>query len=437
MSFPRYESYKDSGVEWLGEIPENWTISRLKYCLKLNSQKENTSDFELKLGLENIQSWTGQLIQTDSEFSGNGVCFETGDILFGKLRPYLAKVYLAGRNGVAVGDFFVMNPQNNLHGRFAQYQILTKEFIRIVDGSTFGAKMPRVNWEFMANMPLTFPPLPEQQAIASFLDQETTKIDKLTAEQQRLIELLKEKRQAVISHAVTKGLNPQVPMKDSGIPWLGEIPEHWEISRIKIHCSIISKGTTPTTEGGKFSDSGVRFFKAENITERGLCLIPEFFITEELNLQLKRSILNDGDVLVVIAGATTGKTAIVEQESLPANTNQAVCFLRPYNLLFGQYISFWIKQAMIQDQIRILAVQAAQPNLSMGDLGNILILVPDESEIRNILSFINSYQKQIDELLDEAEQLVRFLQERRSSLISAAVTGKIDVRNYVPSQEAA
>jgi len=224
MSLPRYESYKDSGVVWLGDVPEHWEVKRLKRNLRLLTEK--TDRRENPVALENIESWSGRFIQTETTFEGEGIALERGDILFGKLRPYLAKAYLAESAGEAIGDFHVMRPINGTESRFSQYQILNREFIAFVDGSTFGAKMPRVNWDFLGNMVLTVPPTPEQQTIAAFLDRETAKIDALIAEQQRLIELLKEKRQAVISHAVTKGLNPNAPMKDSGIEWLGEVPEH-------------------------------------------------------------------------------------------------------------------------------------------------------------------------------------------------------------------
>ena len=192
---------KDSGIEWLGEVPEHWKVARLKYKLRLLTEK--TERREHPIALENIESGTGHFIETETEFEGEGIAFEQGDILFGKLRPYLAKVYLVEIAGEAVGDFHVLRPVGDVVGRFAQYQIISGNFIAIVDSSTFGAKMPRVAWEFMGNMPFVTPPLEEQKAIATFLDRETAKLDALTAVAQRGIELLKERRSALISAAVT------------------------------------------------------------------------------------------------------------------------------------------------------------------------------------------------------------------------------------------
>ena len=192
---------KDSGVAWLGEVPAHWEMKRLKHCLSLLTEKAETSTN--KIALENIESWSGNYLPTESEFEGDGVAFAKGDILFGKLRPYLAKAYLAEFSGEAVGDFHVMRPSANVAPRFAQYQILNRDFIALVDGSTFGSKMPRASWEYVGNMPFPLPATSEQTAIAAFLDRETAKIDALTAEATRAIDLLKERRTALISAAVT------------------------------------------------------------------------------------------------------------------------------------------------------------------------------------------------------------------------------------------
>lgn len=261
MSFPRYPKYRDSGVEWLAEVPEHWAVTRLKYTLRLLTEK--TDRRENPIALENIEGWTGRFIPTETEFEGEGIAFDKGDILFGKLRPYLAKAYRAEASGEAIGDFHVVRPVDGIDSRFAQYQFLSREFIAIVDGSTFGSKMPRASWEFVGGMKLTIPPAGEQTQIAEFLYRETTKIDALVLEQRRLMELLKEKRQAVISHAVTKGLNPHVPMKESGIELLGEVPAHWQLVRLRHACTSIFLGLTTTVD--YVENGGVPLVRALNI----------------------------------------------------------------------------------------------------------------------------------------------------------------------------
>jgi type I restriction enzyme S subunit len=280
---------------------------------------------------------------------------------------------------------------------------------------------------------LPLPSYEEQQAIANFLDRETARIDDLIKKQERLIELLDEKRVSLINQAVTKGLDPNIPMKDSGIEWLGEVPSHWEIKKIKQVSRLISKGSTPTTIGEGFSAEGVKFIKAENISKGRVSSQPEFYISDETNQMMKRSILLDGDVLVVIAGATIGKAATVLIDDLPANTNQAVSFIRPIDKTISKFLNYWITSDSIKVQILLSAVQSAQPNLSMESLGNLNLVQPPEDEVLRITDFLDFETAKLDQLKQKASKCIELLKEYKTSLISSAVTGKIDVRNYKSS----
>ncbi|MDO9232546.1 MAG: restriction endonuclease subunit S [Methylotenera sp.] len=192
---------KDSGVEWLGMVPEGWEVKQVKRNFRLLTEK--TDRRVHAIALENIESWSGRFIETETIFEGEGIAFNVGDILFGKLRPYLAKAYLTESSGEAVGDFHVLRPASGVAGKYAQYQILSHEFISIIDSSTYGAKMPRASWDFMGCMPFATPSPTEQSSIASFLDRETAKLELLIEKSRRSIELAKEHRTALISAAVT------------------------------------------------------------------------------------------------------------------------------------------------------------------------------------------------------------------------------------------
>jgi len=192
---------KDSGIEWLGEIPEHWETKRFKYYFELITEK--LEEDLPKIGLENIESKSGKFIETDSDFAGQGVRFKPKDILFGKLRPYLAKVWLANFDGQAVGDFYVFRSKNAIHPEFAQYRILDSSFIEVTNNSTYGSKMPRVNWEFIADLPIAFPNIQEQQAIVHHIKTECTRIDSKIQTTKKLIDLLTEYRTALISEVVT------------------------------------------------------------------------------------------------------------------------------------------------------------------------------------------------------------------------------------------
>lgn len=200
---------KESGVEWLGEIPEHWEAKRLKYNLSLQTEKAGINGQQV-IALENIESRSGRYIPTDSEYSGEDVAFVAGDILFGKLRPYLAKVYLCESEGIAFGDLLTFRPVSEFNSRFAFYSMLSEAFIKTVDSSTYGTKMPRASAEFINEMPLATPPLSEQLEIAKHLDSQTSKFDSLIEKANQAIELLKERRTALISATVTGKIDVRV-----------------------------------------------------------------------------------------------------------------------------------------------------------------------------------------------------------------------------------
>jgi type I restriction enzyme S subunit len=192
---------KESGIEWLGDIPEHWEIKKIKWCLKLKNEK--TQERSNTIALENIEGWTGKFINTESEFEGDGVKFNEDDVLFGKLRPYLAKVFRATMKGEAIGDFFVLEPNQNLLSEFAERLLISSEFIDAINSSTYGTKMPRVSWEFFSSMSIPLPPKHEQVKISNYLENAIKEMDDLIAKSNHAVALLQERRTALISAAVT------------------------------------------------------------------------------------------------------------------------------------------------------------------------------------------------------------------------------------------
>ena len=434
MSLPRYPAYQDSKLEWAKTLPEHWLAKHLKRNVRLLTEKIDTR--KCPVGLENLEGWTGRFIQTESDFQGEGVGFEVDDILFGKLRPYLAKAWLADRSGEAIGDFHVLRPFEGVIPRFIQYQLLTREVIDLVDGSTYGAKMPRASWGFLGCLELPTPPTEEQLAIASFLDRETAKTDALIAEQQRLIELLQEKRQAVISHAVTKGLNPDAPMKDSGVEWLGEVPEHWEIRAIK---HLVS---TPVTDGPhetpELVDEGVPFISAEAVSSGSLDFNRKRgFITKEEHERFSmKYIPAKYDIYMVKSGATTGVTAIVETDD-EFNIWSPLAAIRCGNLVNPYYLLAFMRSRNFQSAVMLGWNFGTQQNIGMKVIENLAVAVPPIDEQRICLEHLETLLKPLQNQLELASTSINLLQERRSALISAAVTGQIDVRGLVTEQEVA
>ena len=419
MSFPRYPAYKPSGVEWLGEVPEHWNVLPLKRRSRLLTEKTDRRDNPI--ALENIEGWTGRLVETDSEFLGEGVAFESGDILFGKLRPYLAKVYLAANSGQAVGDFHVIHPFDSLHSRFLQFLLLTKEMIDLVNGSTFGAKMPRASWDFLASLHLTIPPLDEQARIATFLDHETAKIDALIAEQQRLIELLQEKRQAVISHAVTKGLNPDAPMKDSGVEWLGEVPEHWSIGKLSYVADVIDPN--PSHRNPVYTDGGQPFISTVEFRPSGTIefdtprrVAEETVLEQEVRCRFRKGSL-----------AFSRKGTIGAVRELPYGLRFALldslCVINPSLACKSNFLQLYFASAACSMQLESMMRGAALPQVSVGDVRRLLLPCPSAKEQQEIVNYLLPLLAHYDMLIEVSGQSGALLADRRSALISAAVTG--------------
>ncbi|MFN7989047.1 MAG: restriction endonuclease subunit S [Thermoanaerobaculia bacterium] len=303
-----------------------------------------------------------------------------------------------------------------------------------LDGFTQDTGVPGLSREKAYDLGLCHPPRSAQRAIAAFLDRKTAAIDALIQKKERQIELLQEKRQALITQAVTKGLDAKAPMKDSGVSWMGEIPAHWQVSKIRYEALTVSKGTTPSTVGREMADQGVRFIKAENVEAEGFVApLPEFFIDADTDALLSRSRLQAEDILVVIAGATTGKTAVLDRSLIPANTNQAVCFVRLKSPPLAAYLQAWLSSRLIQEQVWLNAVQAAQPNLSMEDIRSFVCPRPPDEEARAIIATLLQIRDAFHKTTIACERQILRLREYREALISAAVTGKIEI----PAEEAA
>lgn len=422
MSLPAYPSYKDSGSPWVGRLPAHWEDRPLKRSLRLLTEK--TDRRHHPIGLENIEGWSGRFLVTDTEFDGEGVAFEAGDLLFGKLRPYLAKVYLAQKAGEAVGDFHVMHPLPGIVSRFAFYQLLNRDFIGVVDGSTFGAKMPRVSWDFMASLPMAVPPEEEQCAVAAFLDRETGKIDALVAEQEKLIALLKEQRDTIISHAVTKGLDSSVTLKPSGVEWLGDVPAHWAVSTLSRIAQRVVVGIAEAATHA-YSDTGIPILRSTNI-RAGRIVGELLFINSTFSDGRSSKLINACDLVTVRTG-NAGVTAVV-----PAELDGCQCFtmlITTLNIGFDSaFFCYWMNSSPAQRYFSLEGWGTAQVNISVPILKMLPVPIPQKQEQLGIVAHLDSELEKLDRLSAESGRAIKLLEERRAALISAAVTGRIDVR---------
>ena len=445
MSFPRYPEYKDSGVEWLGVVPAHWKIQPLKFVTTCNDDvlpDSTPADYQLRYveisdvdEQSGITGWTEHVFASAPSRARRMV--RHGDVLISTVRTYLraiAPVLNPPENLVASTGFAAIRPipglfQSGLLG----YILRADWFISNVIARSVGVSYPGINATDLIDLPVPTPSSEEQTVIATFLDHETARIDALVAEQQHLIDLLKEKRQAVISHAVTKGLNPDVPMKDSGVEWLGEVPAHWEVTKLSYITNRIGSGKTPSGGATAYVTSGVPFIRSQNVHDQGLRLNDIVYIDGATDREMAWSRVKPLDVLINITGASIGRACQVPSEFGRANVNQHVCVIR---LDKAEEVADWVawtmKATSTKEQVKVSQTGAAREGLNFQQLAGFYICMPSLKERRTISAFLKQETARIDALVKEGESVINLLQERRSALISAAVTGKIDVRGWQP-----
>lgn len=427
--YKAYPEYKDSGVEWLGAIPEDWSVTKLKYIADLLTAKSTNSD-DLFVGLENISSGDGKYISKEENIAdGASVSFEKNDVLFGKLRPYLAKSWLATFSGVCSSEFLVLRTAK-LHPKYLNYFSLTNEFIDQVNSSTYGSKMPRASWEFIGLLPVPTCSYSLSEKVARFLDHETAKIDNLIEKQQQLIELLKEKRQAVISHAVTKGLNPDVLMKDSGVEWLGDVPAHWELVPLKYLCNF-SGGGTPTKDNLSYWQGGTVPWVSPKDMKSFWISETQDYVTPKAVSESSTNYVEEGSLLMVVRSGILQRNIPVAINIVKVTMNQDMKALRFNERMKAHYAAYFINGNVNSLLLEWTKEGATVESIEHEYLANGLIPVPPIDEQHWIIKSISDQMIRFELLEEKALTGIRLLQERRTALISAAVTGKIDVRDWV------
>ena len=450
MSFPKYDRYKDSGVEWLEEVPEHWKAGALKHFVVSKPGAIKTGPFGSQLTSVEMQEGKikvyNQRNVIDADFSSGDnyitemkflslLGFETfpGDLLV-TTRGTIGRAAILPANaerGILHPCVLRIQPDElKLNTHFLEILIQDSDLLKIqLDYLSNATTIDVIYSETMASVILPVPPLPEQRSIATFLDRETTKIDELIAEQQQLIDLLKEKRQAVISHAVTKGLNPDAPMKDSAIEWLGEVPEHWEVGHIKRLTTKITDGShiSPETENGVYAFISTKDVKNDSL-DFDNCLRTSVENYEYLVRTGCKPIA--GDVLFSKDG-TIGRTVVIKEDRDFVVASSLIIISPDQNILFPFFLNYLCQSSTIVSQVECFVKGAGLPRLSIQNLLRIVGVFPPLPEQRSIAAFLDRETAKFDELIAETHHAIALLRERRTALISAAVTGKIDVRSLV------
>ncbi|ENZ1730049.1 restriction endonuclease subunit S [Pseudomonas aeruginosa] len=409
-----YPAYKDSGVEWLGRVPEHWTIGPYKATIQI----ENGADYK------EVEADDGYpVIGSGGPFAFSSKLMYDGEsVLLGRKGTIDKPLYVNGAFW-AVDTMYWSIIKPGAHGRFAYYIATTIPF----DMYSTNTALPSMTKSVLGSHVVAFPGFEEQEAIADHLDRETARIDSLIEKKTRFIELLREKRQALITHAVTKGLNPNVKMKDSGVEWLGEVPEHWEMVPLKYVTPSLTVGIV-VNPSDYVADEGLPFLYGGDIGEGVIFAESARRISPEHSQRNVKTRLNAGDLVTVRVGAP-GVTAVVPPECEGGNCASVMLIRR------GAFESDWLCYVMnsrvVRYQVEVVQYGAAQEQFNISHAVDFLIPVPPVEEQSQIASVLNQEGRRVDALLSKTECSIELLKERRSALITAAVTGQIDLREAV------
>jgi type I restriction enzyme S subunit len=432
----KYPKYKSSGVEWVGDIPENWELKKLKHITEYkNGVSFKSEDFskEEKIPVIRIGE-VGDIIDFDdcvklptsflekySEF-----IIKKGDILIGLTGGTIGK---SGRYNYDTPSLLnqrvcIIRNKMGLENKLLYYYVKSEVFIRYIFYNCYGGGQDNIGKEDIINMIFPYPPLPEQQQIVQFLDEKTDVIDKLISTKERKIELLKQQRTSLINEVITKGLNPKVKMKDSGVEWIGEIPEHWVVSRFKYVSEIVTGNTPSKMDGGEYytEDDGFLWIKPTYLKGDKYVDDSDEKLTE-LGRQQTRVIPKES-IMICCIGNTIGKYGMSNQD---VSTNQQINSVIPNQSMIKSWYCLYFVDVFTRDLLN-RSNFVTLPILTKSDLENIEVIVPPIKEQEQIVEHIESNTKEIDELVSMEQNKIDLLKEYRQSLISEVITGKIDVR---------
>ena len=425
--YKSYPIYRDTGLEWLGELPKHWQIKRLGQFFKERREKVSDKDYSaLSVTKQGIVPQLENAAKTDA--GDNRKLVRKNDFVINSRSDRKGSSGVSEFEGSVSLISIVMKPRG-INPQFAHHLLRSypfqEEFYRY--GKGIVADLWSTNSSEMKNILLPDVPEREQELIAKFLDHETARIDILIEKQQQLVELLKEKRQAVISHVVTKGLNPAAPMRDSDVEWLGEVPEHWTSCTLKRYARVIDcKHIT-----AEFFDEGIPLASISEVKEWHVNLATAKYTNEQYYLDLidggRKPVAGD---IIYSRNATVGEAALVDSDMPDFAMGQDVCLIRLGESVVPEYILYVLKSGIVINQLDLAMIGATFKRVNVDDIRNFVVALPSYDEQIEIVTKLTRILGKYDALIPKAEATIRLLVERRVALISAAVTGKIDVRNW-------
>ena len=435
-----YPFYKSSGVDWLGEVPAHWEVRPLKHWVGINEtvlSEATDSDFGfdyLEIGAVSAGVLTDEprRIRFGDAPSRARRVVSRGDTIVSTVRSYLKAVWFADETDgglICSTGFAVLTPRQGTSPKYIGYLIQSNSFIDQMTAESVGIAYPAISEGKFSSLRVCVPPLVEQRAIVRYLDHVDRRIQGYIEAKEKLITLLQEARQATIQRAVTRGLDPSVPLKASGVDWLGDVPAHWEVRRLGHLATKFGSGITPRGGATVYQEEGVPFLRSQNIHFDGLRMQNVARIAPSLHQDLSASHVKPGDVLLNITGASIGRACSVPDSFAEGNVNQHVCIIRPHqSRLLPGLLAAYLSTPMMQREIQVEQKGASREGLTLQSIRNFRVIVPPLPEQTAIASHLDKATSAIDAAISTARRQVELMREYRASLIAHVVTGKLDVR---------
>lgn len=433
MSLPRYGEYKDSGVDWLGSIPSHWAVSQSRRMFRVRSEPALADDQMLtasqKYGVlpqaEFVQREGRRVVEVIQGVESLKHV-EPDDFII-SMRSFQGGIEWCKLRGSTSFHYVMLTPMKWVWPPFFAHLLKSSTYIQALRRTTDLIRDGQeLRFSNFAQVPLPVVPVEEQASIAAFLDRETAKIDALIAEQEKLIALLAEKRQATIAHAVTRGLNPDAPMMDPGVAWLGEVPAHWDVVPLKYLVELRSGGT-PSKDNLDYWDGDVPWASAKDLKVERLGSTTDC-ITQKAIDDGAASLVRSGAVLVVVRGMILARTFPVVQTLVPMAINQDLKAVLPLDRLNASFLAWLLRGSAAESLQRLDEAGHGTKALRMDAWTSMQLPIPPQAEQIEIAEFLSRETARLDALCAEAARAIDLLKERRSALIAAAVTGQIDVR---------
>lgn len=438
-----YDNYEEVNIMGISEIPKHWYVSKINYFSSIRTG--GTPNKENNLFWDNgIINWMSSgevnkefVYETNNKITEEGLNNSNANLLpinsvmialngQGKTKGMVAVLKVESTCNQSLAAFIC--DEAHLHylylffylkSRYKELRGLVGDGLR--DGLTIG---------LLKSLRICIPPLNEQVTIGNFLNKKTNEINKLIEQKEKILTLIEEKRQATITEAVTKGLNPNVKMTDSGVEWIGEIPKHWGSSRLDFNCSVKARLGWKGLKASEYVDDGYLFLSTPNIKSREIDYVNVNYITKERYLESPEIMLKQGDVLLAKDGSTLGIVNVVRELPRPATVNGSIAVIRPNESIHSTYLYYYLSSNYMQHVIQQLKDGMGVPHLFQSDIRKFKLIVPPFSEQIQIANYLDEKTSELESVLNMVKIQIEKLKEYRQSLIYEAVTGKIDVREY-------